>query len=33
LRYSLLTLSFLTVVGGLLFWRASNRYLADLARR
>jgi len=30
LRYSLLTLSFLIAVGGLLFWAASNRYVADL---
>jgi len=30
LRYSLLALSFLIAVGGLLFWAASNRYVADL---
>jgi MFS family permease len=32
LRYSLLALSGLTVVGGLLFWRASDHYPADLPR-
>lgn len=30
LRISLMGMSVLTVVGGLLFWRAANNYLADL---
>jgi MFS family permease len=33
LRISLMSLSVLTVAGGLLFWRASVHYPADLARR
>lgn len=32
LRISLMGMSVLTVVGGLLFWRAANNYPADLDR-
>ena len=32
LRYSLLTMSVLIAVGGLIFWRASAHYARDLAK-